>query len=146
MDRIAYHFAQLLADKRAVHVVVVSPSLVAGVVWRINIDALHLSGVIWQQRLERDKVVTLHNQIALTRIAAGKFGYILEQNEKALAGDDSPRPLFQSSSASASCVLNSLVNGSNNAIAVIPAKAGIQTSDNISTQWEHPQYGFVRCT
>ncbi|MBK8569830.1 MAG: hypothetical protein IPN81_07500 [Nitrosomonadales bacterium] len=30
-----------------------------------------------------------------------------------------------------------MVNGSNNAIAVIPAKAGIQTSDNISTQWDN---------
>ena len=36
-------------------------------------------GVVRQQRLERDKVVALHNEIAVARFTASEFGHILEQ-------------------------------------------------------------------
>ena len=61
------------------------PTFIDGVVLRINnVDELHLSGVVGQQRFKRDKVIALHNQIALARIAASKFGHILEQMKRHL--------------------------------------------------------------
>jgi hypothetical protein len=60
----ADHLAQPAANLRAVDVVVVDPALVAGVVGRVDVDALHLPGVARQQRLERVQVVALHDQVA----------------------------------------------------------------------------------
>ena len=51
--------AQPVAHHRRVDLVVVNPPLVAGVVGRVDVDALHLPGIAWQQRLERVQVVEI---------------------------------------------------------------------------------------
>ena len=76
---LAHRLPQPFADDRAVHVVVVNPALVARVVGGVDVDALHLPGVIRKERLERDKIVALHDQIAVARFTAGEVGYVLEQ-------------------------------------------------------------------
>ena len=63
-------------------VVVVNPAFVAGVVRRVNVDALHLPGVVRQQRLERDQIVALHNEIARARLAHGKLRHVAQQMER----------------------------------------------------------------
>src|ERR1035441_7343541 len=72
-------FAEPFADEGAVDVVVVSPVLVSGVVGRVDGDALHLAGVVWQQGLECDEVVALHDEVAATGIAAGEIRHVLKQ-------------------------------------------------------------------
>ena len=56
--------AEPFADDGAVDVIVVSPALVPSVVRRVNVDAFDLAGVVGQQRLERDEVVALHDEVA----------------------------------------------------------------------------------
>ncbi|GAB2726422.1 hypothetical protein GCM10027019_02200 [Melaminivora jejuensis] len=81
---LADHFAQPFPDLRAVDVVVVDPAFIAGVVRRVDVDALHLPGIARQQRLERMQVVALHDEVArvfaLPR-AAGELRYRLQQTE-----------------------------------------------------------------
>ena len=72
------HGLRLGAD-RAVHVVVVDPALVAGVVRRVDIDALYLPGIIRKQCLERNKVIALNDQITVPRFATGAVRHVLEQ-------------------------------------------------------------------
>ncbi len=79
---LADHLAQPLADLRAVDVVVVNPALVAGVVGRVDVDALHLSGIAGQQGLERMQVVALHDQVAAVSVAAGQLRHRLQQAER----------------------------------------------------------------
>ena len=76
---LADNFAEPFADDRAVDVVIVSPAFIAGVVRRVNVDALDLSGVERQQRLERHEIVALHYEVALARLTAGEFGHVFEQ-------------------------------------------------------------------
>ena len=76
---LADDFAEPFADDGAVDVVVVSPALVSRVVRRVNVDALHLAGVVGQQRLEGDEVVALHDEVAAAGVAAGEFRHVLEQ-------------------------------------------------------------------
>ena len=66
-------------DDPAVDVVVVGSALVAGVVRRVDVDALDLAGVIGQQRLERDQVVALDDEVAGARVAAGEFRHVFQQ-------------------------------------------------------------------
>jgi len=69
------------ADDRAVDVVVVGPAFVAGVVGRIDADAFHLTGEVREQGFEGDEIVTLRDDVAASRIAAGELRHILEQVE-----------------------------------------------------------------
>jgi hypothetical protein len=87
IERLAFladDLPQPLTDNRAVHVVVVSPALVAGVVRRIDVDALHLAGVVRQERFERNEVIALHDEISVTRLAAGEIGHVFEQVKRHL--------------------------------------------------------------
>ena len=59
-----------LPDARVVYVVVVDPSLVAGVVRRIDVDAVNLALVLRQQRLERLEVVAVDDHVPAVRPAA----------------------------------------------------------------------------
>src|SRR6266704_1381215 len=56
-------FAKPIYHHRRVHIVVVNPTLVAGVVRRINVNALNLSMITRQQRFEGLQVVAMHNQV-----------------------------------------------------------------------------------
>ena len=57
--------AQPVAHHRRVDLVVVNPALVAGVVGRVDVDALHLAVKGRQQRLERLQVVALDDEIVV---------------------------------------------------------------------------------
>ena len=57
--------AQPLLHHRRVHAVVVGPALVAGVVGRVDGDALDLAVARRQQRLERQQVVALDDQVVV---------------------------------------------------------------------------------
>ncbi len=72
------HFAQPFADERAVDIVIIDPVLVAGVVRRVDVDALHLSGVIGQQGFEGNEVVALDNEVARAGVATGEFRHVFQ--------------------------------------------------------------------
>lgn len=87
---LAHHLPKPFADLRAVDIVIVAPALIARIVWRINVDTLHLPGVSGQKRLEGVQIIALHEQIA--GIAAmRKFRDWLKQTERHLfmMADDS---------------------------------------------------------
>ena len=46
-----------LTDDRTIDVVVVCPTLVARIIWWVDVDALDLPGVIREQRFERNEVM-----------------------------------------------------------------------------------------
>ena len=54
-----------LPHQGAVHVVVVEPVLVAGVIWGVDVDALDLASVAGQQGLERVQVVAVDDQVVV---------------------------------------------------------------------------------
>ena len=56
---------QPLPHQWTVHLVIVGPALVAGVVGRVDIDAFHPSGVARYQRLQRLQIVAVDDQIAV---------------------------------------------------------------------------------
>ena len=64
----AYHFAQPFSDFRVVYIVVVYPALVAGVVGRINVDALHPALIPGQQGLQRVQIIPVDDHIFTTVI------------------------------------------------------------------------------
>ena len=70
---------QPAADLRAVYVVVVNPTLIPRVVRRVDVDALHLAGVVRQERLERDQIVPLNQQVPAAGVADRKRLVALEQ-------------------------------------------------------------------
>ena len=73
--------ANPLADTRIVDVVVVFPVLVAGVVWRIDVDAVDPALVLGQQRLQRLEVVAVDDHVPAVRAAAVEhalLGHALE--------------------------------------------------------------------
>ena len=62
----ADHFTQPLLHFGVVHRVVIDPALVASVVGRINVDALHLALELGQQALQRLQVVTVDDAVIRT--------------------------------------------------------------------------------
>ena len=79
---LADDLAEPLANEGAVDIVVVGPALVAGVVRRVDANALHLTGVVWEQRLEGDEVVSLDDEVAGAGVTAGEVRHVLEQVER----------------------------------------------------------------
>ena len=59
----AHHFAQPLLDFRVVHIVVVHPALVAGVIGRIDVDALHPALIPGQQSLQRVQIIPVDDHV-----------------------------------------------------------------------------------
>ena len=60
-----HHLAQPLAHHRRVHVVVVHPALAADVVGRVDVHALHAPVVGGQQRLQRQQVVAVDDEVVV---------------------------------------------------------------------------------
>ena len=60
-----HDLAEPVLHHRRVHPVVVGPSLVAGVVGRVDDDALHLAVVGGHQRLERGQIVAVDDQVVM---------------------------------------------------------------------------------
>ena len=60
-----HDLAQPIADHRRVDLVVVGPGFVAGVVGRVDVDALDLAVIGRQQRLQRGQVVALDDQVVV---------------------------------------------------------------------------------
>ena len=74
-------FGEPLSDSGCVHVVVVSPAFVAGVVGRVDVDALHLSAIARKQGAESLQVIAFDDEI-FRRIAPrgqGKLWLFAEQ-------------------------------------------------------------------
>ena len=61
---LAHDLPEPFPDARVVHVVVVDPALVAGVVRRIDVDAVDLSLVFRKQRLQRFEVVAVDDHVS----------------------------------------------------------------------------------
>lgn len=59
IDRIA---VKPVPHDGTVDAVVVTPAFIARVVWGVDENAIHLSGVIRQQRLERHKVISVNDE------------------------------------------------------------------------------------
>jgi hypothetical protein len=72
-DFLAYDRTQPLSHFRAVDVVVVNPALVSGVVGRVDIDALHLSGIVGEQGLQGLQIVTFNQKVPGIGIPGGKL-------------------------------------------------------------------------
>ena len=71
-------FAKPLLDGGRFDIVVIGPAFVAGVIGRIDIDALDLPSVERQESLESKKVVALDDEIAGARVTARQGWYIFE--------------------------------------------------------------------
>ena len=61
---LAHHLAKPFLDAGVVDIVVVHPALVAGVVWRIDVDAVDLAFVLREQALEGLQVVAMDDHVA----------------------------------------------------------------------------------
>ena len=72
----ANHFAQPLFDFGIIDIIVVHPALIAGIVGRINVDALDFSFILGQQRLERLQVIPVDNHVLAAIILAMLTGFI----------------------------------------------------------------------
>jgi hypothetical protein len=79
-----YDFTQPLADYRAVHIIVISPAFVTGVVGWVNVNTFNLTRVIREQGLERNEVVPLDNEVAFSRLTARQFRYIFQKVKRDL--------------------------------------------------------------
>jgi hypothetical protein len=66
-------------DFGAVHIVIVNPAFVAGIIGRVDIDALHLTAIIGEQRLERLQIIAFDQQIARVRIPRRKRAVAVQQ-------------------------------------------------------------------
>ncbi|WP_243403063.1 MULTISPECIES: hypothetical protein [Sphingomonas] len=60
-------------------IVVVMLERAAGIVWRIDIDALHLPAIIGQQALERLQIVSVDQHVAAAGRTRGKRRVALQQ-------------------------------------------------------------------
>ena len=56
---------QPFLDHGRVDIVIIRPALIAGVIRRVDKDAVHLARIARQQRLERVQIVALDDQIAV---------------------------------------------------------------------------------
>jgi len=74
-----HNLAKPFCDNWTLYIIVINPALIPRVVGRIDVDALHLTCVIGEQRLQRGQVIPFHDQIPAPRITATKIRYILEQ-------------------------------------------------------------------
>ena len=81
---LANDFTEPFADDGAVDVVVIDPVLVSRVVRRVDLNALDLTGLVRKERLERDEIVALNNEVARAGVAAGQVGHVLEQVKRNL--------------------------------------------------------------
>jgi Na+/glutamate symporter len=84
---LAHDFAKPFSYFGAIDVIVVHPAcslpifasvINAGVVGRVYVDALNLSRIVGQQRLERDQVITLDYEISIARLTATEIWDIIE--------------------------------------------------------------------
>lgn len=64
---------QPFLDDRRIDVVVIAPALVAGVVRRVDVNAVDLAGVSRQQRFQRVEIVAVNDEIAVERDRPNSF-------------------------------------------------------------------------
>ena len=79
VDRIA---GQPFAHDGAVHIVVVAPVFVAGVVGRVDENAVHLAGVAGQQGFQGMKIIAVDNEVAVQIPVADGFVRLWHQRPK----------------------------------------------------------------
>jgi hypothetical protein len=87
------NFSQPVTNFRTVNVIVVNPSrsfplitplVLSCIVRWINVDALHLTCVVGKERLERNEIIALYDEIPVARLAAGKVRHVFEQVKRHL--------------------------------------------------------------
>ena len=78
---LAHGVANPFLELRLREVVVVNPALVAGVVRRVNVDALDPARVRGQQTFQRQQIVALNDEIPVQRgfFGGGKFAVHLQR-------------------------------------------------------------------
>lgn len=59
----ANHFSQPLFDLGVIDIVVVYPFLITGIIRRVNLDALYLALILWQQSFQRLQIVSVDNHV-----------------------------------------------------------------------------------
>jgi hypothetical protein len=82
---LADHLAEPAADFRRVDRVVIDPLLVPRVVRRVNVDALHLAGVVGEEGLEGQEVVAFDQEVAASGIADGELRVAAQEMIRNLA-------------------------------------------------------------
>ena len=84
LDGVALLF-QPLAHERAVDLVVVAPALGAGVVGRVDVDAVHPPRVAREQRLEGFEIVAVQDEVAIEiGRAAGRPAFLRRHQQLAI--------------------------------------------------------------
>ena len=73
----ANHFAQPFFDLGVIDVIVVHPALVAGIVGRINVDALHLALVPGQQGFQCLQIVAVNNHVFAAVVLGVLSGFVI---------------------------------------------------------------------
>ena len=78
---LAHDVANPFLELRLREIVVVNPALVAGVVGRVNVDALDLARVRRQQTFQRNQIIALNDEIPVQRrfFGGGKFPVHLQR-------------------------------------------------------------------
>ena len=61
---LAYSIANPFEDARILHVIVIDPSLISGVIRRVDIDTINAPLILRKQRLQSDKIVAVYYLVA----------------------------------------------------------------------------------
>ena len=73
----AHHFSQPFLDVGGADIIVVAPALVAGVVGRVDIDALHLALILRQQGFQCFKIIAVDDHV-LTAVVFGVLPLLIK--------------------------------------------------------------------
>ena len=73
----AHHFSQPFLDVGGADIIVVAPALVAGVVGRVDIDALHLALILRQQGFQCFKIIAVDDHV-LTVVVLGVLPLLIK--------------------------------------------------------------------
>ena len=73
----AHHFSQPFLDVGVADIIVVAPALVAGVVGRVDIDALHLALILRQQGFQCFKIIAVDDHV-LTVVVLGVLPLLIK--------------------------------------------------------------------
>jgi len=58
-------FAQPFLKHGTVYIVVIRPAFISRIIWRINVDALHFSGILGKQGFQGKKVIPFDDEVTI---------------------------------------------------------------------------------
>ena len=73
----ANHFSQPLFDLGVIDIVVVYPFLITGIIRRVNVDALYLALILWQQSFQRLQIVSVDNHVFAAVVLGVLSGFVI---------------------------------------------------------------------